>query len=115
MISSFRLTMYLAVVIFLSSCNSQEALSKDERSAISKRDVRRAQKLIGLEFEPHRIDTLRTYLDRNLKGYDSIRSYALPYETFPAIVFDHHPRGYQVPDIHDTFRLDLDEDGVSWD
>jgi Asp-tRNA(Asn)/Glu-tRNA(Gln) amidotransferase A subunit family amidase len=110
MIKSFRLTLYLAVVVFLSSCNSQQALSTDERSAITKQDVRHAQNLLGLEFESHRIDTLRTYLDRNLRGYDSIRSYSLPYETFPAIIFDHHPIGYQLPDIQDALRLDLEED-----
>jgi Asp-tRNA(Asn)/Glu-tRNA(Gln) amidotransferase A subunit family amidase len=63
----------------------------------SKKDVRKAQKLIGLEFEEEKIDTMYGYLQRNKAGFDSLRKYDLNYQTFPALLFDPHPRGFVMP------------------
>lgn len=90
-------------LLFLGACSTERALSKTE---ISKKDVKAAQRIIGIEFDDHRIDTLRSYLGRNRRGYDSLRHYTIPHRTMPALLFDHHPSGYQVPDISDQLRID---------
>ncbi|MEM1120861.1 MAG: amidase [Bacteroidota bacterium] len=63
----------------------------------SKKDVRSAQKLAGLDFAKSDIDTMYRYLGRNAVGYDSMRSYDLDYEVFPALLFDPHPNGFIIP------------------
>ncbi len=65
-------------------------------------DIEHAQKLYGLSFEASKIDTLHSYLGRNLNGYDSLRAYDLPHQTFPALLFDPHPYGFQMPMIGDS-------------
>lgn len=87
------ITCSLPILIFLTilGCNSP-------KSGISNKDVRHSQKLIGLEFENERIEMMHDYLVENKAGYDSLRSYSLSYETFPAILFDPHPFGFQFPD-----------------
>jgi len=72
---------------------------------ISKRDIRKAQDLYGLTFSKQAIDTMHQYLHRNLEGYDTMRNYSLPHETFPAIIFNPHPRTFRFPDIPDTFTI----------
>ena len=68
---------------------------KSQQVSFSKKDIARGQKVIGLNFEKPAIDTLYQYLQRNRRGYDSLRKYAVSNETFPAITFDPHPVGYQ--------------------
>lgn len=70
---------------------------KTNESGFSNKDVKHSQKLIGLDFENDRIDVMQDYLAENKAGYDSLRSYPLSYETFPAILFDPHPFGFQFP------------------
>ena len=88
---------YLFIILsltFLYSCSS---------SRFSKRDVRKAQQLFGLEFDKQYVDTMHQYLVRNLNGYDSLRKYEMPHETFPALLFNPHPREFRMPEIKDTF------------
>ncbi len=60
-------------------------------------DIWHAQKVIGIKFSPAEIDTLTDYLERNFKGYDTMRQFALDNETFPVLLFDPHPDGFEVP------------------
>ena len=78
---------------------------KSTHQSISTSDIEVAQKLYGLEFSDDHIDTMQSYLNRNLRGYDSLRHYSIPHETFPALVFDHHPRGFIIPEIEDTLII----------
>lgn len=88
-----RLTL-LAVMAFsiacLHSCKTQER-------SFSKKDIRHGQKLIGLDFGRQSIDTMYRYLGRNKAGYDSLRKYKISNETFPAMLFDPHPAGFEMP------------------
>ena len=70
------------------------AINKDE---ISVEDIKHAQKLIGLEFSPMAIDTMKSYLNRNLKGYDSMRAYTrnLSNDIAPPLYFDPLPQGFE--------------------
>ena len=74
----------LLISLIITSCSS----SKNE---FSKKDVKRSQKLIGLDFDKQYIDTLYPYLQRNKKGFDSLRKYTLDYDVVPAVRFDPLP------------------------
>lgn len=98
-------TQFLLVVIlslFL-GCKSTEP-------EFSNKDVRRSQRLIGLEFENERIDMMHDYLAENKAGYDSLRSYPISYETFPAILFDPHPVGFKFPERKDISEFEIPAD-----
>lgn len=88
----------ICAVLLAYSCSS---------SRISKQNIGHAQKLIGIEFADERIDTLHEYLERNLAGYDSLRHYEIPHQTFPAILFDPHPLGFQKPDLPDSIVVEM--------
>ncbi|WP_373398634.1 amidase [Algoriphagus halophilus] len=60
--------------------------------------IKSSQKLIGLNFEKPARETMSGYLGRNKSGYDSLRSYEISNETFPAITFDPHPLGFVFPE-----------------
>ena len=89
------LFLFLSLAVFF-SCKSTQ---------FTKRDIQKAQQLYGLEFTDQYVDTMQSYLVRNLSGYDSLRSYSLPHETFPSILFNPHPKGFQIPEIKDTFSI----------
>ena len=77
--------------VFLNNCQ------RYKHPEFSKRDVQRAQKLIGLNFSQAHIDTMYSYLGRNANGYDSLRVYTLDNEVFPALLFNPHPNGFRIP------------------
>jgi len=81
--------------LFLIGCGTQNR-------TFTKKDIRTSQKLIGMDFSKKNIDTLYDYLDRNRKGYDSLRKYQVDYEVFPAVLFDPKPVGFQIPKFKDT-------------
>jgi len=83
-----RLIFVFSFFVFV-SCQSYKDFNK--------KDIHKAQKLIGLEFEEEKIDTMYGYLQRNKAGFDSLRQYNLDYQTFPALLFDPHPRGFHMP------------------
>ena len=99
----------LFIVFLLSACVSS-------KQKFTKRDVRSAQKLIGLEFSKDRIDTMYGYLGRNLSGYDSLRNYTLSNNVMPAILFDPLPFGFALPQgesclyLPDRKSIDLPSD-----
>lgn len=75
----------------LTACNSYR------HAAFSKKDVRSAQKLVGLDFSKTAIDTMYRYLGRNRDGYDSLRNYTTDYRTEPPLFFDPRPYGFTLP------------------
>ena len=81
----------LLFCVFLFSCNSYKHLN------FSKKDVRKAQKVIGLDFEKNEVDTMYRYLGSNAAGYDSLRTYTLDNDVFPALLFDPHPNDFTIP------------------
>ncbi|MDC6404574.1 MULTISPECIES: amidase [Maribacter] len=70
----------------------------------NKRDVKRAQNLVGVAFTKKQLDTLYPYLERNREGFDSLRAYELDYTVFPAIKFDPLPLNF-VPRPQDSFPI----------
>ncbi|WP_435623956.1 amidase [Flagellimonas sp.] len=89
-----RLAVYLTTLLLISCATQKET--------ITKKSIKTSQKLIGIEFSKQKIDTLQEYLQRNKKGYDSLRKYPIADEIFPAILFDPKPRGFQIPTSKDT-------------
>jgi len=87
-----NISFYLLSVLFLlTACNSYK------HPNFSKKDVRKAQKVIGVDFSKTAIDTMYRYLGRNQAGYDSSRVYSIDKEVFPALLFDPHPDGFIIP------------------
>ncbi|WP_235298735.1 amidase [Portibacter marinus] len=86
-----RIVALLLIVFTLSACLST-------KHAFTKSDVKSAQKVIGLEFSNERIDTMYSYLERNLEGYDTMRNYRLENDVMPAILFDPLPFGFKLPE-----------------
>ncbi len=70
---------------------------KPTQYGFNKKDIKSAQKLYGLEFTKSGIDTMYDYLGRNKAGYESMREYPVDNETFPALTFNPHPSGFQMP------------------
>lgn len=62
-----------------------------------------------MDFSKPKIDTLHSYLLRNRNGYDSLRAYQLDYQTFPALLFDPHPSGFQMPKVAGTNDFQMAE------
>jgi len=58
-----------------------------KKDFFSAKDIRSAQKLIGIDFSKKQIDTLTNYLHENLKGYEAMRKISLDNEISPAFQF----------------------------
>ena len=71
------------------------------KQSFTKGDVKKSEKLIGLDFSKTDIDTLYPYLKRNRTGFDSLRKYPVGNEVFPAIRFDPVPLGFEMPEQKD--------------
>lgn len=63
----------------------------------SKKDVKAAQKLIGVEFGQEAIDTMHNYLTRNLAGYETMREFELPETVVPPLLFRTNYRPGSLP------------------
>lgn len=72
---------------------------KSNPKGITQKDIRYSQNLMGLSFEKEYLETMEEYLGRNKAGYDSMRQFAIAYETFPAVQFDPHPKGFLLPEF----------------
>ena len=83
------------IFLLVVSCGTQE-------KAFTKKDIKQSQKLIGIEFSGKHIDTLYSYLQRNRKGYDSLRQYPIGNEVFPALLFDPTPKGFKPRTIQES-------------
>ncbi|TDT41802.1 Asp-tRNA(Asn)/Glu-tRNA(Gln) amidotransferase A subunit family amidase [Maribacter spongiicola] len=77
----------LFTFLLITSCSS----SKNE---FSKKDVKRSQKLVGLDFDKKYIDTLYPYLKRNKEGFDTLRKYTLANDVVPAIQYNPLPLNF---------------------
>ncbi|WP_431162466.1 amidase [Flagellimonas beolgyonensis] len=77
--------------LFLFSCSTN-------KQSFTKHDVKKAEKLVGLDFSKRDIDTLYPYLKRNRSGFDSLRKYPLENDVFPAVRFDPVPLGFEMPE-----------------
>lgn len=96
--SAFRRATLFCLLIPILQCTS-------DKEGISVKDVRSAQKLIGIDFNDAELDTLTSYLDENRAGYDSMRKHSLNYEVAPAIYFDPRP---------DNFLPQVSEGKTDW-
>lgn len=97
-----RLTLLALTVLSIAclfSCKSQYSFTK--------KDVKHSQRLIGLDFDKQAVDTMYRYLGRNKAGYDSLRKYQVSHETFPAMVFDPHPIGFEMPEPGTAYEADI--------
>ncbi|MDG1279647.1 MAG: amidase [Algoriphagus sp.] len=87
---TLRVFQFLLISLFVFACKSNQA-------PFTKRDIKASQKLIGLNYSNQEIDTMYDYLVENKLGYDSLRLYKTSAETFPAMMFDPHPLGFEFP------------------
>ncbi|MEQ9424121.1 MAG: amidase [Cyclobacteriaceae bacterium] len=80
------------------------AANEDRISVVA---VKHAQRLIGFEFSETAIDTMVNYLNRNLKGYDTMRSYSnnLTNDIAPPLYFDPLP---------DDFEFESQQIKIDW-
>lgn len=96
------LALAILAIVGLSSCKSQYTFTK--------KDIKHGQKLIGLDFDKQAVDTMYRYLGRNKAGYDSLRKYQVSNETFPAMVFDPHPAGFEMPEQGTPYQAKIPSD-----
>lgn len=92
----------LSISLFLLSCSTN-------KQSFTKRDVKKSEKLIGLDFSKRDIDTLYPYLKRNRSGFDSLRKYPLENDVFPAVRFDPVPFGFEMPEQLDGTDWNIPE------
>ncbi|MGW8123200.1 amidase [Roseivirga echinicomitans] len=85
------------------------AACKTNEYGFTKRDIRSSQKLMGLYFEKSAIDTMYQYLGRNKRGYDTLRTYETRNETFPSMIFDPHPAGFEFPQAQENAPFTIPE------
>lgn len=76
------------------SCQLSKSAIED---SISVRDVEAAQHLIGLQLQSSEIDTMLPSLQNNLESYRAQRKQPINNAIFPALYFDPHPAGFQMP------------------
>ncbi|WP_339791049.1 amidase [uncultured Imperialibacter sp.] len=57
------------------------------KNPFSRKDIGSAQKLIGLQFSKGDVDTMFSYLERNLTGYEAMRNLRLPETVVPPLLF----------------------------
>ncbi|WP_194974314.1 amidase [Aquiflexum lacus] len=84
------------------------ALSK-KIDSISRKEIRAAQNLFNLDFSKSEIDTMIGYLERNRKGYDSMRTYHLENDVSPAVTFDPYPMDLIIRPSNGFHDWDIDE------
>ena len=92
------------IILNLCSCKSPEY-------SFRKKDVKRAQKLYGLDLEKEAIDSMYDYLGRNKRGYEQMRLFSSDLNTIPAITFDPHPHGFGMPKgEQNRFEINIPKD-----
>jgi len=64
---------------------------------ITKENIEKAEKIIGLEFTDAERDSMQTSLDEQLTNYDNIRKVKLANNVPPAILFNPIPVGFEFP------------------
>ena len=92
------------LLLLLLSCGRQTS------DLISKKDVRASERIIGIELSQSGVDTLTPYLERNHRGYDSLRSKPIGLNVQPPMYFDPRPIGFEMPNFKDPIEIQIDED-----
>ena len=115
-----RYLISLFIIALLAGCAAKPKVDKGTTSSLSyeeiqqtkysNADIKTAQKLFGLDFQDDVIDTMKSYLERNAVGYDSLRAYKIPNHIFPALTLDIHPKGFVMPDGPDTMIISQHSD-----
>ena len=82
---------------------------KSSSELISRKDARSAENLIGLNLSPAGVDTMLPYLERNKRGYDSLRHYDIGINVQPPLYFDPRPIGFEIPDWQDAIVVLIDD------
>ncbi|MEQ8713082.1 MAG: amidase [Cyclobacteriaceae bacterium] len=72
-------------------------------------DIKASQRLIGVDFTDAEIDTMLTYLERNRKGFDSMRTRKLNPNVVPSMVFTPFPVGMDIPENEGSINWEIDE------
>lgn len=72
-------------------------------------DIKASQRLIGVNFTDAEIDTMLTYLERNRKGFDSMRTRKLNPNVVPSMVFTPFPVGIEIPQNAGPIDWSIDE------
>jgi len=96
-----HLVLFFISLIWISCSSSKQSFTKN--------DVKKSEKIIGLNFSKKDIDTLYPYLKRNRSGYDSLRKYPLGNDVFPAVRFDPTPFGFEMPEQQNNTDWDIPE------
>ena len=85
-----RLFFILLPLIFIISCESNS-----DTETITKNDIIFAQRLIGLEFNDAKRDSMVEGINVNLENYLSLREHALQNSVVPALLFNPIPVGVE--------------------
>lgn len=90
----YRTSFYLLLIVvglFCISCAS----TKDE--PFSKRDIKGAQRVLGLDFTKDELDSMRTWLKRSNSGIKALRTHSLKNELVPRLYFSPLPANFERP------------------
>jgi Asp-tRNA(Asn)/Glu-tRNA(Gln) amidotransferase A subunit family amidase len=79
-------------ILFLLALSLSGCLSSTK---ITIKDIKSAQKILGIGFAQKEINTMREYLNNNRAGYDSMRKFKLDYTVAPAMQFNPLPDSFQ--------------------
>lgn len=80
------------------------------RGHFSKRDVRGAERLMGIKMSRQGINTLYPNLKRNRNGYGSLRKHSMENGLVPALRFDPRPQGFSLPGPYEPVSWDIPKD-----
>ena len=97
--SFFRIVVCALALLTLWSCHSNRTVVSN---GLSSGEVEAAQRLFGLDFTSAEIDTLLPSLEGNLATYRAQRQKPINNAIFPALYFDPHPAGFQVPKLQEN-------------
>lgn len=95
-------------VLFLTGIAFGFALSESTK-LFEPSDIKASQRLIGVAFTDAEIDTMHAYLERNRKGYDSMRTRKLDPNVVPSMVFTPFPVGTALPEDNGPIAWEIDE------
>ncbi|MEM8894268.1 MAG: amidase [Bacteroidota bacterium] len=98
----------LLPILFLAGIAFGFAISETTK-LFDQSDIKSSQRIIGVEFTDAEIDTMLTYLERNRKGYDSMRTRKLDPNVVPSMVFTPFPIGLEVPQNNGPINWEVDE------
>ena len=99
MINIIRMILIMALALLIYSCEDKS------ETGITKKHVRHAESIIGLEYTELERDSLLEELTDNLKNYRSIEEVKIDNSVPPALQFNPIPVGFMPPTGKSTFVL----------